>query len=84
VWIITGPVLPAFFTPLDRFNERWHELNAHPDCCFSASSSRRARNSFPNSIARRQHPKTTFIGAHFGNNAEDLASVGKALDEHPT
>ncbi len=21
----------AFFTPLDRFNERWHELNVHPN-----------------------------------------------------
>src|SRR5262249_33867656 len=21
----------AFFTPLDRFNERWHELNQHPE-----------------------------------------------------
>ena len=24
----------AFFTPLDRFNERWHELNNHPDWLF--------------------------------------------------
>jgi hypothetical protein len=24
----------AFFTPLDRFNERWHELNEHPDWLF--------------------------------------------------
>ena len=24
----------AFFTPLDRFNERWHELNTHPDWLF--------------------------------------------------
>jgi len=24
----------AFFTPLDRFNERWHELNAHPNWLF--------------------------------------------------
>ena len=36
---------------------------------------------FINVVAR--HPKTTFIGAHFGNNAEDLATVGKWLDEYP-
>src|SRR5581483_2184169 len=24
----------AFWTPLDRYNERWHELNAHPDWLF--------------------------------------------------
>lgn len=24
----------AFFTPLDRFNERWHELNEHPNWLF--------------------------------------------------
>src|SRR5262249_30874929 len=29
------------------------------------------------------HPNTTFIGAHFGNNVEDLASVGRWLDQYP-
>ena len=32
-------------------------------------------------IAR--HPKTTFINTHFGNNAEDLASVADKLDKYP-
>jgi hypothetical protein len=27
-----------------------------------------------------KHPKTTFICALFGNNAEDLATVGKWLE----
>ena len=30
-----------------------------------------------------KHPDTTFIGAHFGNNAEDIASVGRWLDRYP-
>lgn len=30
-----------------------------------------------------QHPNTTFIGAHVGNNPEDLAIVGKWLDPYP-
>ena len=32
-------------------------------------------------IAR--NPKTTFINTHFGNNAEDLASVAENLDKYP-
>jgi hypothetical protein len=30
-----------------------------------------------------KHPKTTFINTHFGNNAEDLASVADKLDKYP-
>ena len=29
------------------------------------------------------NPKTTFINTHFGNNAEDLASVADKLDKYP-
>jgi predicted TIM-barrel fold metal-dependent hydrolase len=74
----------AFFTPLDRFNERWHELNANPGWLFYGPQ-------FPNRqdlldqlhrvIAR--HPRTTFVNTHFGNNAEDLASVADKLDRFP-
>ncbi len=74
----------AFFTPLDRFNERWHELNAHPDWLFHGKD-------FPSQselLAQQmrvieRHPKTTFIGAHFGNLSEDLATVGQWLDKYP-
>ena len=30
-----------------------------------------------------KHPRTTFINTHFGNNAEDLASVADKLDKYP-
>ena len=74
----------AFFTPLDRFNERWHELGDHPNWLFGGEQ-------FPSRdeiLAQRnraiaRHPNTTFICAHFGNNPEDLATVGKWLDTHP-
>jgi hypothetical protein len=36
---------------------------------------------FVNVVAR--NPETTFIGAHFGNNVEDLAAVGQWLDQYP-
>ncbi len=74
----------AFFTPLDRFNERWHELNVHPEWLFFGPQyqSREKLFSQLNHVIAK-HPKTTFMCAHFGNNAEDLASVGKWLDTYP-
>ncbi|MBN2593314.1 MAG: amidohydrolase family protein, partial [Sedimentisphaerales bacterium] len=74
----------AFFTPLDRFNERWHELGEHPNWLFYGEQ-------FPprdEILAQRnraiaRHPETTFICAHFGNNPEDLETVGKWLDTYP-
>ncbi len=74
----------AFFTPLDKNNERWHELNSHPNWLFHGEKFP-ARNEL---LAQRnrviaRHPKTTFIGAHFGNNPEDLETVGKWLDQYP-
>jgi predicted TIM-barrel fold metal-dependent hydrolase len=74
----------AFFTPLDRFNERWHELNEHPNWLFFGDkfpSREELLKQFTNVIAK--HPKTTFIGAHFGNNVEDLEMVGQWLDAYP-
>ena len=74
----------AFFTPLDRFNERWHELNEHPAWLFYGKqfpARQELLDQFHRVVAR--HPKTTFIGAHFGNNAEDLAGVARRLDQYP-
>ncbi|MBM3999114.1 MAG: amidohydrolase [Planctomycetes bacterium] len=74
----------AFFTPLDRFNERWHELNSHPNWLFHGDKfpSRQALHEQRNR-AIAKHPRTTFVCAHFGNNPEDLATVGKWLDTYP-
>ncbi|MHC4632595.1 MAG: amidohydrolase family protein [Planctomycetota bacterium] len=73
----------AFFTPLDRFNERWHELNAHPDWLFHGDQfpSRNEILMQRNRVITR-HPKTTFICAHFANNPEDLTAVGTWLDSY--
>jgi predicted TIM-barrel fold metal-dependent hydrolase len=74
----------AFFTPLDQFNERWHELNEHPNWLFFGSQFPKREELLEQFIrVVAQHPKTTFIGAHFGNNVEDLATVGRWLDQHP-
>lgn len=74
----------AFFLATDRYNERFEELNNHPDWSFhgrdfpSHMQLMEARNRV---IAR--HPKTTFILLHWGNNAENQALVGEWLDKFP-
>jgi predicted TIM-barrel fold metal-dependent hydrolase len=79
---ISDPI--AFFTPTDRFNERYEELNHHPDWSFyghdfpSNAQLIEARNRV---IAR--HPNTRFIVLHVGNFAENLANVSKNLDIFP-
>jgi predicted TIM-barrel fold metal-dependent hydrolase len=78
---IADPV--AFFLPIDRFNERFEELNAHPDWSFhgrdfpSFTALLEARNRL---VAR--HPRTTFVALHVGHHAEDLAEVAASLDRH--
>ncbi|HLW67791.1 MAG TPA: carbohydrate-binding family 9-like protein [Gemmataceae bacterium] len=74
----------AFFTPLDRFNERWHELNSHPNWLFFGEQFPK-RQEILDALHRviAKHPKTTFVNTHFGNNAEDLAAVAQKLDELP-
>jgi predicted TIM-barrel fold metal-dependent hydrolase len=79
---VSDPV--AFFTPTDRFNERYEELNNHPDWSFYGRD-------FPSNaelLAARnrvfaRHPKTRFVGLHVGNFGEDLASVSEDLDRFP-
>jgi predicted TIM-barrel fold metal-dependent hydrolase len=74
----------AFFLPIDRFNERFEELNEHPDWSFygrdfpSNAEILQARNRV---LAR--HPKTQFIVLHVGNNAENLAYVSECMDRFP-
>ncbi|PYU39717.1 MAG: amidohydrolase [Acidobacteria bacterium] len=74
----------AFFLPIDRFNERFEELNKHPDWSFhggdfpSNAELLEARNRV---LAR--HPKTQFIVLHVGNDAENLPYVGECLDRFP-
>jgi predicted TIM-barrel fold metal-dependent hydrolase len=74
----------AFFVPIDRFNERFEELNAHPDWSFHGRDFPSTRDLFEarNRVFAR-HPKTTFVALHVGNKAEDLAYVAECLDKFP-
>lgn len=79
---IADPV--AFFDPLDRFNERWEELHRHPDWHFYGPefpSFDTLMEQFERMIAA--HPRTTYIGAHFGCYPENLGWVGRMFDTYP-
>ena len=74
----------AFFLPIDRFNERFEELNAHPDWSFHGRDFPTTRQLFDarNRVFAR-HPRTTFVALHVGNKAEDLGYVSECLDKFP-
>ncbi len=74
----------AFFRPIDRFNERYEELQNHPDWSFYDRDfpARAELHEARNRVAAR-HSKTTFIYLHVGNDAEDLAVAGDWLDRYP-
>jgi predicted TIM-barrel fold metal-dependent hydrolase len=74
----------AFFTPTDRFNERWEELGNHPDWSFHGGD-------FPpkadllaarNRVIER-HQNTTFVCLHVANRPENLDEVSSWLDKYP-
>jgi predicted TIM-barrel fold metal-dependent hydrolase len=83
----------AFFEPLDPSNERYEELSAHPDWHFWPTHpiGRPDAPGYPPAEELRQglerlvarHPGTTFVAAHMASSAEDLASLGQMLDDHP-
>ncbi|MBY0374136.1 MAG: amidohydrolase, partial [Bryobacteraceae bacterium] len=75
---VSDPV--AFFTPTDKYNERYEELANHPDWSFHGD--------FPSNdalLAARdrvfaRHPKTQFVALHAGNYAENLGHVAERFD----
>jgi predicted TIM-barrel fold metal-dependent hydrolase len=79
---VADPV--AFFDPLDATNERWEELRTHPDWHFLSPPHPPFR-SIVDDLARLvlRHPRTTFIGAHVGCYAENLAWVSDLLERAP-
>src|ERR671934_1890273 len=73
----------AFFLPIDRFNERYEELSAHPDWSFHDKDfpANRELQEARNRVLER-HPRTQFVVLHVGD-AEDLPSVSEWMDRHP-
>jgi predicted TIM-barrel fold metal-dependent hydrolase len=94
IWVACGelglPVImhtadpSAFFEPIDANNERYEELSRRPEWHFPEGKFPR-RNELHAARNRlfAKHPKTTFIAAHFGNDAEDLQETSQLLLKHP-
>jgi uncharacterized protein len=73
-----------FFAPLDYTNERWLEQSLFPERRYPQDR----YPSFEELMTERdnlfrRHPKTTFVAAHLGWHANDLARLGKMLTEMP-
>ncbi len=78
---VADPV--AFFAPVGPENERLEELIAHPEWSFADVRFPRFEQLIDGLEAVvSRHPGTTFIGAHVGCFAEDLAWVGRMLSTH--
>jgi predicted TIM-barrel fold metal-dependent hydrolase len=75
----------AFWKPPTPDNERYAELSAHPGWSFYGVDVLPSWEALYEAFERRvaRHPKTTFIGVHFGNAPEDPVLVARMLDEHP-
>mgnify|MGYP000091238986 CR=1 FL=1 len=74
----------AFFLPVDRFNPRYVVLRyRHPEWSFYGPQ-------YPGKMdllkqrnkVIENHPKTIFIGAHYGNYPENLGYVSSLLDKY--
>ena len=73
-----------FFHPIDYTNERWLELALFPGRRYPQDQ----YPSFQTLITERdnlfrRNPKTTFVTAHMGWQANDLEKFGKVLSEMP-
>jgi predicted TIM-barrel fold metal-dependent hydrolase len=74
-----------FFQPIDYHNERWLELALYPDRRYQD------RSRFPDFETLmterdnlfRKHPRTTWVIAHLGWHANDLARLGRMFDQMP-
>ena len=73
----------AFFLPIDRFNERFEELNAHPNWSFYGKDfpGNHELQEARNRILER-HPRTQFVVLHVGN-AENLPYISECMDRYP-
>ncbi|MCB0521084.1 MAG: amidohydrolase family protein [Lewinellaceae bacterium] len=72
-----------FWEPHDSLNERWLELKTHPRRIRTAEDA-----SWETILAEqhdifKKHPNTTFINAHMGWHANNLARLGELMDEMP-
>ncbi len=74
----------AFFEPINPNNERYEELSRRPEWHFPEGKfPRRETLHAARDRLIAKHRNTTFIAAHFGNDAEDLEETSRLLEQHP-
>lgn len=73
----------AFFLPIDRFNERYEELAAHPDWGFHGSHYSKDELLEQRDRVFARHPQTTFVAAHMAEKPENLGYLDKLLSTYP-
>ncbi len=74
----------AFFTPTDRFNERWEELRNHPNWSFYGKDfPPKAELLISRNRVIERHARTTFVGLHVANHPENLDEVSNWLNRYP-
>ncbi|HSZ62783.1 MAG TPA: amidohydrolase family protein [Terriglobales bacterium] len=73
----------AFFLPIDRFNERYEELAAHPDWGFYGSHYSKDELLEQRDRVFARHPQTTFVAAHMAEKPENLAYLDQLLSTYP-
>ncbi len=75
---------PAFFSPIDKYNERYEELIRHPEWSFYGKEF----PSFEEVLKEREklfsrHPNLKFVALHLGELAHSLEEAEKLLQNHP-
>jgi predicted TIM-barrel fold metal-dependent hydrolase len=75
----------CFFTPTDRFNERYDDLIKRPEWSFYGPQFIYSKEEILNQRNRviARHPNTIFIGAHMANKPVDLGRVAMWLEQYP-
>jgi predicted TIM-barrel fold metal-dependent hydrolase len=73
----------AFFRPIDRENERYEELAAHPEWSFHGAQYGKHELLAQRGRVFRRHPRTKFVCAHMAESGEDLAYVARLLEQNP-
>jgi predicted TIM-barrel fold metal-dependent hydrolase len=73
----------AFFLPIDRFNERYEELAAHPDWGFHGSHYSKDELLMQRDRVFARHPHTTFVAAHMAEKPENLVYLDNLLASCP-
>lgn len=73
-----------FFSPVNRFNERYEELKDFPDWSYYGTEFpvRETLLSQRENLVKK-HPHTIFIMAHMGDNSENLAYIAHLMDKYP-